>query len=84
MPRRSKKSDKYEMPKGHLVGTARRRGEAIMYDERKETWNLTFTPYAKSLIRDAAKLANCSPSEFLERLVRAELTKQKPSTQEET
>jgi len=73
MARSPKKAEKYQMPKEHLKGTARRRGEPIMYDEVKESWNIKITPTAKKLISDAAKKFNFSPSEFIERWARKEL-----------
>jgi hypothetical protein len=78
-----RKSKKYQMPKGHLAGTARRRGEPILYDEVKVKWNLMITPTAKQLISEAAKLQNFSPSEFIERWARTELAKQEPPTKED-
>ncbi|MBD2359461.1 hypothetical protein H6G41_33655 [Tolypothrix sp. FACHB-123] len=77
MVRQSKKVKKYQMPKGHLKGTARRRGKPILYDEVKESFNIKLTPTAKQLIKDAAKLQNFSPSEFIERWARTELIKLK-------
>ena len=62
MARKPLKAEKYQMPKEHLKGVARRRGEPIMYDEVKVNWNLKITPTAKKLISDAAKLENFSPS----------------------
>ncbi len=73
MARKALKAEKYQMPKEHLKGVARRRGEPIMYDEVKVNWNLKITPTAKKLISDAAKLENFSASEFIERWARAEL-----------
>lgn len=70
-----KKLKKYTMPKEHLKGTVRRRGEPIMYDELKVSWNLKMTPTAKRLITEAAKLENFSASEFIERWARTELIK---------
>lgn len=78
MPRPSKKAEKYQMPKEHLKGIARRRGQPIMYDEVKESWNLKITPTAKRLITEAAKLKNFSASEFIERWARAELVDNNP------
>jgi hypothetical protein len=75
MASQGKKLKKYQMPKEHLKGTARRRGEPIMYDEVKEKWNLNITPTAKRLITEAAKLQNFSASEFIERWARTELIK---------
>ncbi|MDZ7955889.1 hypothetical protein [Nostoc sp. DedQUE09] len=69
----TKKTEKYQMPKEHLKGIPRRRGEPIMYDEVKGNWNIKITPTAKKLISDAAKLENFSASEFIERWARAEL-----------
>ena len=74
----AKKPEKYKMPKEHLKGVPRMRGEPIMYDEVKVNWNLKITPTAKKLISDAAKLQNCSPSEFIERWARAELINNNP------
>lgn len=75
MAGQGKKLKKYQMPKEHLKGTARRKGESIMYDELKVKWNLSITPTAKQLISEAAKLQNCSPSELIERWARTELIK---------
>ena len=75
MAAQAKKLKKYSMPKEHLKGTARRRGEPIMYDEVKEKWNINITPTAKRLITEAAKLQNFSASEFIERWARTELIK---------
>ena len=75
MAGQGKKLKKYSMPKEHLKGTARRRGEPIMYDELKEKWNLMLTPTAKQIITEAAKLQNFSASEFIERWARTELIK---------
>jgi hypothetical protein len=78
MARKALKAEKYQMPKEHLKGVARRRGEPIMYDEVKVNWNLKITPTAKKLISDAAKLENFSASEFIERWARAKLTDNNP------
>jgi predicted HicB family RNase H-like nuclease len=75
MAGQGKKPKTYKMPKEYLKGTARRRGEPIMYDEVKEKWNLNITPTAKRLITEAAKLQNFSASEFIERWARTELIK---------
>jgi hypothetical protein len=83
MSAQPKKPKKYQMPKGHLAGTARRRGEPILYDEVKVSWNLKITPTAKQLISEAAKLQNFSPSEFIERWARTELAKQELPTKED-
>lgn len=73
MAAKPKKDEKYQMPKNHMRGTRRERGEPIMYDQMKESWNIKITPIARSLIKDAAKKSNCSPSEFIERWARKEL-----------
>jgi hypothetical protein len=65
----------------HLEGTVRRRGQPIMYDEVKESWNIKITPTAKRIISEAAKLQNFSASEFIERWARS-LVKQKPPIDE--
>ena len=78
MTRKALKAEKYQMPKEHLKGVARRRGEPIMYDEVKVNWNLKITPTAKKLISDAAILENFSASEFIERWARGELVDIKP------
>ncbi len=83
MARSPKKPEKYQMPKEHLKGTARRRGEPIMYDEVKESWNIKITPTAKKLIREEAKKLNFSPSELIERWARREFKKDNSSTIEE-
>ena len=70
-----KNSKKYQMPKGHLAGTARRRGVPVMYNETKVKLNITLTPTAKELISEAAKLENFSTSEFIERWARTQLVK---------
>lgn len=84
MPGQQRKSKKYRMPKGHLKGTARRRGEPIMYDEVKESYNIKLTPTAKRLIAQAAKAQNISASELIERWARTELIKQELPTNEES
>ncbi|MBD2247734.1 hypothetical protein [Nostoc sp. FACHB-888] len=78
MAAKAKKAKKSKTPKQNLVGVRRMRGEPIMYDEVKGNWNLKITPTAKKLISDAAKLQNCSPSEFIERWARAELINNNP------
>ncbi|MBD2249462.1 hypothetical protein [Nostoc sp. FACHB-888] len=79
----AKKAKKYKMPKEHLKGVRRRRGEPIMYDEVKVNWNLKITPTAKKLISDAAKLENFSASEFIERWARAVLADNNPREKKE-
>lgn len=80
MPRLLKKVEKYKMPKEHLKGIARRRGQPIMYDEVKVSCNIKLTPTARSLIEATAKAENFSLSEFIERWARRELIEQKPPT----
>lgn len=80
MAGQQRKSKKYQMPKGHLEGTARRRGEPIMYDEVKISWNIKITPTAKQLISEEAKLKHFSPSEFIERWARTLI---KPNNEQE-
>lgn len=79
MPRPAKKPEKYQMPKEHLKGIARRRGQPIMYDEVKQSCNIKLTPTARSLIEAAAKAENFSLSEFIERWARRELSERKPA-----
>ena len=83
MARSPKKAEKYQMPKEHLKGTARRRGEPIMYDELKVSWNIKMTPTGKKLIIEAAKKAHVSPSELIERWARKELVENDSTTKEE-
>lgn len=77
------KTEKYEMPKEHLKGIARRRGKPIMYDEVKKSWNIKITPTAKNLITEESKRLDLSPSELIERLVRKELVENDSTTKEE-
>lgn len=81
--KKKKKTDKYEMPEGHLKGTARKKGDPIMYDELKVSWNIKMTPTAKKLIIEAAKKAHVSPSELIERWARKELVENAYTTKEE-
>ena len=55
---------------GHK-GRACRRGKGVIYDERKESINLSLTPTAIAMLEDAADLDQCSRSEAVERWLRS-------------
>lgn len=55
---------------GHK-GKACRRGKGVIYDERKESINLSLTSTAIALLEDEAVSQQCSRSEVFERWLRA-------------
>ncbi|MBR8840283.1 MAG: hypothetical protein DSM106950_41410 [Stigonema ocellatum SAG 48.90 = DSM 106950] len=70
MTRKQEETKKYTMPKGFVAGEKRMRNVPIMYDERKQKFNLGLTPTAIDIIKMIAKNQGTSASEVVERWAR--------------